>query len=361
MPGEISRSIQRQVISAGGRLLFGLPDPLLARLFGDPPEVARGLRPDAWALARLTGLVEGSAATETAAMRVETEDLAWAASDRLPVPVTVEDIDLGDASAPLPARLYRPHAASGAGPLLVYFHGGGWVVGSLESHDFSCRRLAWATNARVLAIDYGLAPEDPFPRAPEDALRAWDAVTGDPDRFGADPERIAVGGDSAGGNLAAVLCQDLRRANRPQPLFQLLIYPVTDIGSDRDSYREFATGFYLTRERMDWYEDRYVADGEGDDPRASPLKAEDLSGLAPAYVISSLADPLRDEGEAYARRLMEAGVETRLDRFPLLHAWFNQTTTRSARTAHRILADRLVELFAARPVPARPEGSPGAS
>ena len=361
MPSEISRSIRKHLLSFGGGVLFALPDPALRRLFGDPPEVARGLRPDSWALARITGLVEGPAPADTAAKRIDTEDLAWAASDRLPVPVEAEDIDLGDAAAPLRARLYRPRAATQPGPLLVYFHGGGWVVGSLDSHDFSCRRLAAATNARILAVDYGLAPEDPFPRAPDDALRAWDAVTGDPDRFGADPERIAVGGDSAGGNLAAVLCQDLRAANRPQPHFQLLIYPVAEIGSDWDSYDEFETGFYLTREQMDWYDARYVPDGAGDDPRASPLKARDFSGLAPAYVITSLADPLRDEGEAYAAKLMEAGVDTRLDRFPLLHAWFNQTKTRSARTAHRILAERIVELFAAKPVPARSEGSAGAA
>lgn len=337
------------MVSAGGRILFGLPDPVLTAIFGEPPEVARGLRPDAWALSRSDRIVEGRAATEdTDEMRTETEDLAWAASDRLPVPVEVEDIDLGNAAEPLPARLYRPHSAPGTGPLLIWFHGGGWVVGSLESHDFSLRRLACATNARILAVDYALAPEAPFPAAPDDALRAWDAVMADPGRFGADPDRIAAGGDSAGGNLAAVLCQDLKAASRPQPLFQLLVYPVTEIGAEFASYEDFAVGYYLTRERMDWYDERYAPDpADRDDPRASPLKAADLSGLAPAYVITSLADPLRDEGEAYAKRLMEAGVETRLDRFPLVHAWFNQTKTRSARTAHRILSERLVELFGA--------------
>ena len=326
--------------------MFGLPDGLLTAIFGKPPEVARGLRPDAWALSRSDRIVEGPGSEDTATMRIDTEDLAWAASDRLPVPVEVEDLDLGDAAAPLGARLYRPLSAPDTGPLIVYFHGGGWVVGSLDSHDFSLRRLACATNARILAVDYALAPERPFPAAPDDALRAWDAVTRDPDRFGADPERIATAGDSAGGNLAAVLCQDLRAANRPQPVFQLLIYPVTEIGAEFGSYEDFATGFYLTRERMNWYDARYTPDpADRDDPRASPLKAEDFSGLAPAYVITSLADPLRDEGELYAKRLMEAGVETRLDRFPLVHAWFNQTKTRSARTAHRILAERIVELF----------------
>jgi len=345
MPGEPSAMLQKQAISIGGRLLFSLPDGLLTRMFGSPPEVARGLRPDSWALSRLTGLVEGRSAQEPVGMRSETEDLAWAASDRSPVPVTVADFELGEGEAPLRARLYRPRSAPDTGPLLIYFHGGGWVVGSLDSHDFSCRRLAAGSGVRILAIEYRLAPEHQFPAAPDDALRAWDAVTANPGRFGADPERIAVGGDSAGGNLAAVLCQDLRAVGRRQPEFQLLIYPVTEIGSEWDSYRDFATGFYLTRERMDWYEANYAPDGSGDDVRASPLRADDLSGLAPAYVVTSLADPLRDEGETYARRLMEAGVETRLDRFPLVHAWFNQTVTRSSRTAHRVLAERVRDLF----------------
>ncbi|HTU14678.1 MAG TPA: alpha/beta hydrolase [Solirubrobacterales bacterium] len=345
MPGDLSLSVQKHAIAIGARLLFGLPDRLLAGIFGTPPDVARGLRPDAWALSRVSDLIEGSAAVDPVAMRAETENLAWAASDRTTLPVEVTNLDIGDAGAPLGARLYRPRGVSEDGPLLVYFHGGGWVVGSLDSHDFSCRRLAHAAEVRVLAVEYRLAPEHPFPAAPDDALRAWRAVTADPGRFGADPERIAVGGDSAGGNLAAVLCQDLRAADLSSPLFQLLIYPVAEIGSDWGSYREFETGFYLTRERMDWYEERYAPGGAGADVRASPLKAEDLSGLPRAYVITSLADPLRDEGEAYARRLIEAGVETRLDRFPLVHAWFNQTVSRSSRTAHRILADRIRELF----------------
>ena len=358
MANEISRSIQRHVVSLGGRALFSLPDGALTRMFGEPPEVARGLRPDAWALSRLVDLVEGTVG-EAAAVRIETDDLSWAASDRLVVEVDTEDFDLGEPGNPLPARLYRPAAAPEMGPLMVYFHGGGWVVGSLESHDFSLRRLADGCGARILAVDYALAPEDPFPAAPDDALRAWDAVIADPERFGADPDRIATGGDSAGANLGTVLCQDLKAAGRRQPLFQLLIYPVTDIGGEWQSYRDFETGFYLTRERMDWYEGHYVKAGDAEDPRAAPFRAADLSGLAPAYVTTALADPLRDEGEAYARRLMEASVETRLDRFPLVHAWFNQTVTKSARTAHRVLAERVRELFAATPSPP-PADSPAA-
>jgi acetyl esterase len=344
MVDEISRTVRKHVFSLGVRLLFSLPNAGLRRIFGEPPEAARGLMPDAWALACLARLME-RADTEPELERLETDAFAWAASDRLVVKVDTEDLDLGTPGSPLPARLYRPEAAPGTGPLLVFFHGGGWVVGSLDSHDFSCRRLADAAGIRILAVDYALAPERPFPAAPDDARRAWEAVTADPARFGAAPGQVAVGGDSAGANLAAVLCQDLRRDGQPQPLFQFLIYPVAEIRSERDSASLFAEGYYLTRERVHWYEDHYLPGGPTDDPRAAPLKADDLSGLAPAYVCTALADPLRDEGEAYARRLMKAGVETRLDRFPLVHAWFNQTFTRSARTAHRIVAARVGDLF----------------
>lgn len=347
MGASLQRKIEGPAIMILSRLLFSLPDGLLTILFGRPPEAAAGLRPDAWALCRLTDLVEGKAAAgDPVSMRLETEMLAKAVADRTVFPVASENFDLGTDGRSLAARLYRPEAATGPGPLIVYFHGGGWVVGSLESHDSSLRRLAHMTGSRILAVDYRLGPENRFPAAPDDALTAWEAVAADPDRFGADPGQIAVGGDSAGGNLAAVLCQDLRRAGKPQPAFQMLIYPVVEIGSTWPSYELFATGFYLTRERMDWYDSNYVAGDDGRDVRASPILAEDFSGLAPAYITTALADPLRDEGEAYAERLREAGVEVTLDRFPLVHAWLNQTVSRSSKAAHEVLAERIRAMFA---------------
>lgn len=339
-------SVRARLLRVGAGFLFAFPDRILTRIFGEPPAAAAGLRPDAWALCRVAGLIEDRDAHEEAtAMRTRTEMLARVVAARTSFPVEAVDLDLGTPPEPLPARLYCPQTVTAAGPMLVYFHGGGWVAGSLDSHDSSCRRLAANSGARLLAVEYRLAPEHPFPAAPDDALRAWNAVTAAPSRFGADPARIAVGGDSAGANLAAVLCQELLRADRPQPAFQLLVYPVTEIGSNRESRRIFAQGFYLTRERIEWYERLYLGGGRADDPRASPLRAASFEGLAPANVITSLADPVRDEGEAYARELMAAGVDVRLDRFPLLHAWFNQTVSRSSRLAHDVLATRVRERF----------------
>jgi acetyl esterase len=245
-----------------------------------------------------------------------------------------------------------PLSAPETGPLLVFFHGGGWAVGSIKSHDRACALLAHDSGVKVLSVEYRLAPEHPFPAAPDDALRAWRTVVADPARFGADSGSIAVGGDSAGGNLAAVLCQDLRKAGEPQPSLQLLIYPVTEVGSRRQSVSDFATGYYLTSERMGRFSDFYVGPDQYSDPRVSPIFEGDLSGLAPAWVITALADPLRDEGEEYARRLVEAGVWVRFDRMPLIHAWFNSTRSRSSQAAHLILAEGLARLMAEPPPPA---------
>jgi acetyl esterase len=247
-----------------------------------------------------------------------------------------------------------PLSAPECGPLLVFFHGGGWAVGSILSHDRACARLAHDSGVKVLSVEYRLAPENPFPAAPDDALRAWRAVAAQPERFGAEPGQIAVGGDSAGGNLAAVLCQDLRDAGEPQPALQLLIYPVTEVGSRRPSMTDFSTGFYLTSDRMDVFSDLYVKPDGYSNPRVSPILAEDLTGLAPAWVITALADPLRDEGEDYAGRLAEAGVWVRKDRFPLIHAWFNMTRSRSSKAAHLVLAKGLAGLMADPP----PAGAP---
>lgn len=341
----MSRGIKEKALTVAARFMFSLPDGLLRLIFGNPPEVAAGLTADSWALSRVADLIERfSDDTGIGSTREETEMFARAVSSPHTPVVETFDFDLGEGGTPLPARLYVPSGSLGTGPLIVYFHGGGWVVGSIESHDRSCRHLADGCGARVLAVDYRLAPEHPFPAAADDALRAWRAVAADPARFGTRPGMIAVAGDSAGGNLAAVLCQDLLRAGEPQPRFQLLIYPVTQIGAKLSSKSDYATGFYLTTERMDWYDERYA--GPEDDYRASPLVGEDLAGLAPAWIVTALADPLRDEGEAYAERLAGAGVPVRCDRFPLVHAWFNITASRSSRAAHAVLAEGLARRFA---------------
>jgi acetyl esterase len=241
----------------------------------------------------------------------------------------VEDRTVEGAVGPLGARLYVPFERAGAepSPLLLYFHGGGWVVGDLDSHDATCRQLAVSAGVRVLAVDYRLAPEARFPAAADDALAALRWAHAHAAEIGADPARIAVGGDSAGGNLSAVTALRAARDGGPAPAFQLLIYPVTDNSARTRSYELFREGFFLTADDMAWYRAHYFGPQEPQlvrDPHASPLLAEDLSGLAPAHVVTAGFDPLRDEGEAYAGRLREAGVRVSVRRHPgLIHGFVN--------------------------------------
>ncbi len=229
-------------------------------------------------------------------------------------PAEITQVALNGPAGPLRGRLYVPAEASGGeAPMLVYFHGGGWVVGDLDTHDELCRSLALAAGVLVLSVEYRLAPENPFPAPVEDALAAYRDAVERAGELGADPARIAVGGDSAGGHLAAVTAQLAREDEQP-PAFQLLIYPVTDCVEISASRVAFGEGFLLTKENMDWYEENFIGAADRSDPRISPLRAESLAGLAPALVVTAGFDPLRDEGEAYARRLGEAGVRVSLRR-----------------------------------------------
>ncbi len=229
-------------------------------------------------------------------------------------PVPYEDGTVPGPAGPIPVRRYVP--AQGGPGCLVYFHGGGWVLGSIASHHGLCARLAAASGCTVLSVGYRLAPEHPFPAAVEDA---WAAVEGELGRAGGRP--LAVGGDSAGGNLAAVCA--LRARDRGLPLaLQILVYPVLDAGLDTPSYRAFADGFYLTREGMRWFWAQYCPRGDRLRPEASPLRAPDVSGVAPALVITAGCDVLRDEAETYAGRLREAGVAVTLSRYEgLIHGF----------------------------------------
>jgi len=229
-------------------------------------------------------------------------------------PRAVAEVRAVDAGG-VPARLYVPPEAPTPSPLALWFHGGGHVVGDLESHDPTCRWYAREAGVRVLAVDYRLAPEHRFPAAVDDALGAFRHAVAHAAQLGADSARIAVAGDSAGGNLAAVVAQLAVNDDVP-PAFQFLIYPVCDYTREWRSYDLFATGFFLTRAEMRWYRSHYLADDDAaSDPRASPLLREDLTGLAPAYVATAGFDPLRDEAEEYARRLRAAGVPVTLRRF----------------------------------------------
>jgi acetyl esterase len=211
----------------------------------------------------------------------------------------------------IPFRLYRPKGvpASTALPALVFFHGGGWVIGDLETHDVLCRQLTAAAGISVVNVDYRLAPEHKFPAALDDAWAATRWVAAHAGELGIDPTRLAVGGDSAGGNLAAVVALLARDHGGPSLALQVLTYPVTDVAAESPSYAEFGDGFMLTRDSMRWFIAHYLS-GKQDalDWRVSPLRAPSLAGVAPALVVTAGFDPLRDEGEAYARRLREAGV-----------------------------------------------------
>jgi acetyl esterase len=206
----------------------------------------------------------------------------------------------------VPARFYRGVAAL-PGRGLLYLHGGGWVIGDLDSHDSVCRRLANLGQCRVVAVDYRLAPDHPFPAAIDDCAVALDYLVARADAFGIDPAALAVGGDSAGGNLAALLAIRGRDGRGPAPCFQVLLYPATDLTCTHASYDEFPAGVTLTAPAMRWFCNLYLAGADPADPLASPLKAE-LAGLPPAFVLTAGFDPLRDEGIDYARALMLADV-----------------------------------------------------
>ncbi len=259
----------------------------------------------------------------------------------------VRELEIEGADGPLRARHYRPAKSSTSEPppLLVYFHGGGFVIGDLDTHDEPCRLLCRHGDVQVLSVDYRLAPEDPFPAGVRDALAAFRWAVGHASELGADAGRVAVGGDSAGGNLSAVTAQLAARDGGPAPALQLLIYPAIDLTETRSgSGRLFADGFYLTENDRQWSTRHYFSGTEraATDPRASPVRAEDLSGLAPTIVITAGFDPLRDEGEAYAEALRQAGTRVVVDRVPeLIHGFINMTTVPAARDAVVRLAGML--------------------
>ena len=215
----------------------------------------------------------------------------------------------------IPLRVYTP-AGAGPFPLLVYFHGGGWVIGSIETHDAICRTLTNAAGCVTVSVDYRLAPEHTFPAAIDDAYAATEWTAANAAELGGTSSAIAVGGDSAGGNLAAVVAQMARDRDGPALAYQVLVYPITDCVFDRPSYAADATGYLLTKETMAWFWDHYVPDeADRTNPLVSPLRAKDLSGLPPALIITAEFDPLRDEGEAYASRLRDAGVAVDTNRY----------------------------------------------
>jgi acetyl esterase len=332
------------------RFLCGLPPRLQRRLFRPRIRVG-GLEPAPdiqvllW-LARMFGEDSasggGTLTPRQARERARTEAVV-VGGPKLRLP-RVEDIEIPGSGGAIGARLYSADQPDGPPPLVVFYHGGGWVIGDLETHDSICRFLARYAGCMVLSIDYRLAPENPFPAAVEDSVDAFRWACEEAASLGADPARVAVGGDSAGGDLAAVVSLLTRDDDGPKPAMQALLYPVTDAIGGQQSRRVFADGFLLTAADMGWYEGHYLQGANADtDPRASVLRADDLSGLPPAYVCTAGMDPLRDEGEAYAERLREAGNRVAHRRHSgLVHTFANMTgISRTARAAMHELAGAL--------------------
>jgi acetyl esterase len=239
----------------------------------------------------------------------------------------VENRSVPGPDGPVPVRIYWPQTAPPAPlPALVYFHGGGWVICDLDTHDPTCRAITNNVGCVVVSVDYRLAPEHKVPAAAEDAYTATHWAAGNATDLGVDATRIAVGGDSAGGNLTAAVALMARDRHAPELVFQLMVYPVTDIiAMDTPSYRDNGEGYFLTTAAMGWYRHQYLTDlSEASHPYASPLHADDLSGLPPALVITAELDPLRDEGEAYASRLRASGVPAVASRYDgVFHGFFS--------------------------------------
>jgi acetyl esterase len=236
----------------------------------------------------------------------------------------VEDRTIPANGTDLPVRIYRPDNSREPKPVLVWFHGGGWVIGTLDGADIGCRLMTNASGCVVVSVDYRLAPENKFPTPVEDCFAATKWVAENAEELNIDASRIAVGGDSAGGNLATVVALLARDAGGPDIHFQALVYPVTNFDFGTISYTENADGYLLTKESMVWFWGHYLqGEGDGESFRASPLRADSLAGLPPALVITAEFDPLRDEGEAYAAALLAAGVEVQHKRYAgQIHGFF---------------------------------------
>ncbi|GAA1808366.1 alpha/beta hydrolase [Actinomadura chokoriensis] len=306
---------------AGGMLrgVFALPDAVKRLIVGAPVRRdGQRLALDAQLLLtmmRLEGerrLAGGTVEAARAGLARSTVYLPKAPAR----PVAARSVDAGG----VPARLYTPEGLPEGSPLLVFYHGGGWVIGDIGTHDTVCRYLAVHAEVRVLSAEYRLAPEHPYPAAPDDALAAYEHAVAHAADLGADPTAIAVGGDSAGGNLAAVVGVLAER----RPDFALLFYPATDLSGRRRSRSLFAEGFYLTDADMDWFGDHYCPEERRAEVKASPMLADDLTGFPPTYLATAGFDPLRDEGEEFAKRLEKAGVPVAVRRQEdLIHGFAN--------------------------------------
>lgn len=319
--------------------LVGLPAPVVSVLAGRS-QVRDGQTLDPQ-LHLLLKLMAAAGLPRLETLPVAEARAAFRATGGLLAPAPAAMARVTDRSVPglhgdVPLRIYVPAKGASPHPVLVYYHGGGWTIGDLDTHDAVARSLAAQAECIVVSVDYRMGPENRFPRAVDDALSAFAWVAANAAEFGGDPARLAVGGDSAGGNLSAVVAQQTLAGSTRCPDFQLLLYPVTDLGAERESHELFAEGFYLTLPLMRWFIANYVAnEAERLDPRASPLRAASLTGLAPAFVVTAGYDVLRDEGKAYAQGLLEAGVDVEYRNYEsLIHGFISMTgVVREARHA----------------------------
>ncbi|MFC4048174.1 alpha/beta hydrolase [Actinomadura syzygii] len=290
----------------------------------------------------------GSAPPDPVAMREGFKQM-WRMPDDLPAVGSVADTVIPGPAGDLPVRVYTP-AGEGPFPAFVWYHGGGWTIGGLDENEYSCRAVCAAAETVVVSVDYRLAPENPFPAAAEDAYAAVAWISAHGAEIGADPARIAVGGESAGGNLAAVTALKARDLGGPRLALQVLISPVLGHPDDgRASYEEYSEGYFLSKSSMDWFFTTYPTDPRDlDDPYLLPLRSKNLAGLCPALVLEAEYDVLRDEGEEYAARLEEAGVPTELVRYEgMIHAFFGPLATElsAGRAAQRRVAAALRAAF----------------
>ncbi len=324
--------------------LYALPTAVRRRLAGAPIQIdGNTLCPELQLLLRVQTLLPKTTKSDAATARAHLRTLCKLVSGPPRELQRVTDLTVRGADGQLGARLYVPRDA-GRG-LLVFLHGGGWVVGDLGTHDALCRALADDAGIRVLSVDYRLAPEAPAPTAAEDAIAAFTWAVDHAEDLGADPSLVAVGGDSAGGNLAAVVAQQCVRRDLPRPALQVLLYPALDLVGRRPSRDLFGEGgFILTEDDILWYRDHYTPDPSiRPDPIVSPLLADDLTGLAPTYITTAGFDPLRDEGIEYAEALRAAGVPVTHASHPsLTHGHSNlQTLPGQTRQAHNALTTHL--------------------
>ena len=307
--------------------LLGLPDPVIDRMIGAPPVVLDGRVLNRRVQAMLAASARLGLDTDPEATAAERRaSLRRSTSLGMPLRqgIYVTDRRVPGPAGWIPLRVYRRFGLPDGSPAIVYLHGGGWCAGDLDTHEGTCRLLADASECVVISVDYRLAPEHVFPAAVDDAVAAYRWVHDHAGELSIEPGRVGVMGDSAGANLAAVIAQVTRDTDVPAPVAQCLVYPVTDARMREQSHRTFAEGFFLTRASIEWYRAQYLPDAaDWDSPLASPLEQTDLTGVAPAIVVTAGFDPLRDEGLRYAERLVDAGVPVRYRCYDdMVHGFF---------------------------------------